>query len=368
MSQVNILILDGESPFTAKVVRSLSLDPRWQIHVLARAVGSQRPALAWSRHVRSFHLTASNQDDQAYLACVRTVAQQTSASAILPVIEPTSLFCIRHRAALEEIAPLAPLPAADTFVTGIDKGLLAAFMVRHAIPHPRTCLPPDPMRSQLTYPLLVKPRRSCGGRGFAKVESPEELQCELARRPDRADVCLQEYIEGIDVGCSVLVQEGNIVAWTTQRGLRRLRPYAALSEMQMEASIPAHKTTGDLMKALNWSGIAHVDLRIDARTGQPLVLEINGRYWDSLWASTAARVNFPDLVCRMTLGEALPAARPRSGRFVQPRALRKDFMRLLPRLFQFRWNGLSMILADPVPEILTKLRSWQAAKLRERPA
>ncbi|MES2696312.1 MAG: ATP-grasp domain-containing protein, partial [Verrucomicrobiota bacterium] len=270
----------------------------------------------------------------------------------------------RQRAALETLARLAPLPPAALYATAIDKGSLAAFMAQHGIPHPRTCLPAELATAALRYPLLIKPRRASGGAGVVKVETPAALQQELARRPDRADVCLQEYIEGADMGCSVLVHHGRIQAWTTQRGVSRRFTYASHSEIQMEDSLPVHAVVAQLMQALNWSGVANIDLRVDARTGQPLVLEINGRYWDSLWASTAARVNFPDLVCRLTLGEPLPAVAKRSGRFVQPRALPRDLLRLRPRLLRFRWNGLSMILSDPLPEAIAGFREWHSARAK----
>lgn len=356
---VQILLLDGESLFTPKVVRSLGLEKRWRMHVLARVAGDEQPTLAWSRHLRSFHMVPAACDEQTYLAAIREVVEETGAQVIVPVVEATALFCIRHRAALEQIARLAPVPAqAEMFTTATDKGLLAAFMAQHHIPHPRTCLVSEVATKRLRYPLLVKPRRSQGGHGMVKVDTPAELQRELASCADRADVCVQEYIEGEDRGCSVLVQDGEIRAWTTQRGVSRSGPYAPHTEIQMDASQPVYEAAARLMRALNWSGVAHLDLRIDARTGQTLILEINGRYWNSLWASTAARVNFPDLVCRLALGEPLPELSPRTGRFVQPVVLREDLLRLRPRILRFRWNGLSMILSDPLPEAIRFAQRW----------
>lgn len=359
---VNVLLLDGESLFTPKVVRSLAQNKRWRMHVLARvAWEDEQPTLAWSRHLKSFHMTEIGTDEDIYLDAIRRVVAETGAAIIVPVVEGTVRFCIRHRAALEKIARIAPVCADEAmFATAIDKGLLGAFMARHGIPHPRTCLVSELATAGLQYPLLVKPRRGWGGDGMVKVDTPAALRRELATRADPADLCVQEYIEGEDRGCSVLVQDGEIRAWTTQRGVSRVGTYSPHTEIQMDASKPVHDVAARLMRALNFSGIAHLDLRIDARTGQPLVLEINGRYWNSLWASTATRVNFPDLSCRLALGEPLPAVKKLTGRFVQPGALRKDLLRLRPRIFRFRWNGLSMILSDPLPEAVRYVsRFWK---------
>lgn len=361
MLQVNILLLGGESSFANKVARALGCVPRWRIHVLARAAGYRRHALFWSRHVASFHTAKPTGDEQDYLAAIRRVVAKTGAAIIMPVDEASSLFCIRHREALATMASLTPLPSADSFATAIDKGLLADFLARHGIPHPPTCLPRHAIDSgPLTYPVLVKPRRASGGGGFTLVRTQADLPQDLARRGEPLNVCVQEYVEGIDMGCSVLAGNGRILAWTTQRGLQRPRPYGPYSVIQMETSASVHQITAQLMQALNWSGVANVDFRIEAGTGRALVLEVNGRFWDSLWASSAAGVNFPDLLCRLTLGEALPPNLPQPGLFVQPRALPQDILHLRPRVFRFRWNGLSMILTDPLPEAITGLRSLRA--------
>lgn len=53
------------------------------------------------------------------------------------------------------------------------------------------------------------------------------------------------------------------------------------------------KTISELMKSLNWSGVACVDIRFDNKEQIFKVIEINTRYWRSLMGSLAAGVNFP---------------------------------------------------------------------------
>lgn len=352
-------MLDGESAFAIPVVRSLATAPHWQIHLLTKATcRNGRPPIAWSRHVSSVHLLPDDADDQLTLATIAEVVRETGAQVILPIVEATSLFCIQHRQALEKIAKLAPLSSAEDFSTAIDKGLLSRFMAQHALPHPRSSLPEDPHLASLTYPLLIKPRRASGGGGVVKVSSPEELNRELKHHPHRTHVCVQEYIEGHDLGCSILACDGEILAWTTQRGLRRSQPFSSFSEVQMEVYPAALECVTRLMRALNWSGIAHVDLRVDACTGQVYILEINGRYWASLWASTMANVNFPDMVCRTVLGERLPATRLRPGRFLQFSLVLGDLLRLRWSFRQPPWTSLPVVLNDPLPTMLTL---WQRA-------
>lgn len=352
MTDIPVLVLDGESGFATSVVRSLAIARRWKIHLLAKPAGpNQRPAISWSRHVSSVHRLASDADDQTTLARIAEVVRETGSQVIIPIVEATSLFCIRHRETLTQIAKLAPLASADSFTTAIDKGLLGLFMARHGLPHPRSYLP-DGNLAELNYPLLIKPRRACGGAGIVKVTSPEALHQELARHPHEGDVCVQEFVEGYDLDCSVLVREGEILAWTTQRGLHRDDAFARFSEIEMEPHPDAVEVVARLMRALNWSGIANVDLLVDSRTGKNYILEINGRYWASLWASTMADVNFPDMVCRAALGESLPTMRQKPGRFMElPTAIR-DIVRLRWRFRSLPWTNVLAILNDPVPTVV----------------
>src|ERR1700741_3632595 len=56
-------------------------------------------------------------------------------------------------------------------------------------------------------------------------------------------------------------------------------------------------------------------MRLPARHETPLVLEINGRYWNSLLGSRNAGVNFPLLACQLCLGTAAANTKPHHARY-----------------------------------------------------
>lgn len=351
----NVLLLDGESFFTPKVVRSLALAKRWRIHLLTRVGEGHRPALEWSRHLASFHAVAAD-GDAAYLREVTRIVQLTNSAVIMPVVESTTLFCIRHREALAKIARLMPLPTAAAFATAIDKKRLADFMAERGIPHPVTKAADDSALAGLRFPVLVKPRRERGGNGIVHIDTPAELPAEIARRDSISSVFIQEDVDGADIGCSVLARDGRIEAWTVQRGVCRPKPFAAFSEVQLEPCEPVLSVARRLIAALEWSGVANIDFKIDARNGQPLVLEVNGRYWATLLASTFSGVNFPDLACRLALDEPVAVLIARNGHFVRARELLRDLINLRPR--RRRWTDAGLILRDPLPELVAALRRW----------
>ena len=223
--KTDILILDGESSFALSVVRSLAQTRRWRIHVLGGEARPKCPALQWSRHIESYRHIREGVSDDATVETIKRAVGATGAKLIVPVTEPTSLLCIRYRAELENVARLAVLPTEKSFTTAIDKGLLAGFCVEHGIPHPATVLATEGEKAELRFPVLLKPRRLSGGRGIRRIESAVELESVLSTC-DKTQHCVQQGFEGMDVGCSVLVNEGKIVASTVQQSLQRSGPFA----------------------------------------------------------------------------------------------------------------------------------------------
>jgi predicted ATP-grasp superfamily ATP-dependent carboligase len=62
-----------------------------------------------------------------------------------------------------------------------------------------------------------------------------------------------------------------------------------------------------LLQAFDWQGPAMVEFKVDARDGQPRLMEINGRFWGSLQLALDAGMNFPLLYYRLAMGEDLPS-------------------------------------------------------------
>lgn len=356
MPRTDILVLDGEAFLALKVVRVLAQAKRWRIHVLAKATESPRPFIEWSRHVSVFHQVVAG-DESEYLREVERMVRRVKAKVILPVTESGVLFCIRHRDALERITAVPSLPTEEMFTTAIDKGRLAAFMAEHGVPHPKTLPGSAASFEELQCPLLVKPHRERNGWGIVRVESLAELHAELDRRKSANDFCVQEVVEGSDWGCSALAKDGEILAWTTQRGLRRKGRFSTFDELQIEVSEPVREVVARLIRALKWSGVANLDLRISARTGEALVLEVNGRFWASLAASMLAGTNFADLAAQHTLGAYNNRSdqRSRDVRFVHANAWVRTVLR--NRGVRKIRSDLLLVISDPLPQIMSRLKT-----------
>ena len=108
----------------------------------------------------------------------------------------------------------------------------------------------------------------------------------------------------------------------------------------------------NLMKALNWSGVANIDFRFDKTDSTYKVIEINPRFWLNTEASALAGVNFPYLYCLSSLNKKIDFTPVKSGVFLHLKSLIKRFQRnpLLVFKINFLLNNtpFRFIIKDPL--------------------
>jgi predicted ATP-grasp superfamily ATP-dependent carboligase len=63
----------------------------------------------------------------------------------------------------------------------------------------------------------------------------------------------------------------------------------------------------ELLQRFGWEGVAMIEYKVDAATGEPYLMEVNGRFWGSLQLAVDAGVDFPALLASLALGQHPPA-------------------------------------------------------------
>jgi predicted ATP-grasp superfamily ATP-dependent carboligase len=367
---LSVLVLDDASPFAVDVARCLARIPALAIHVLS---GARYPAIRLSNTYSSFHHTQWTDADELF-ARVSRVAEQTEADIVLAVDEPAVGFLCRYGDSLRQSVATGLVPQLDAFEITADKGLLADFLARSQIPHPPTIrftnseTFAEAIRT-LPVPLLLKPCRGSNGSGIAYFDDSRALLALLEKDPGfTRRFVVQHYIPGFDIDCSVLCQQGEVLAYTIQRPFLpsvRFRPPPGFDFVMDEQTLDVVKR---LVAALQWSGVAHIDLRYDERDGRVQVLEVNPRYWGSLLGSLAAGVNFPYLAC--LAGLKIPSTTPtyRNVRFVSGSWAIRSWLHRPPNgkpRFAFAESSLKYLLADPLPALHGPIvRCWSRAQHR----
>jgi predicted ATP-grasp superfamily ATP-dependent carboligase len=295
------------------------------------------------------------------LDIILQTAKQSGADIIIPVNRPTIRLLAEYHDEVEAIAALPPTPKPESMDIVSDKWLLAQYLQKENIPCPTTILYQKNVSdiqvlATLLFPVLVKPLDGEGGVGIEYFDELSKLVDYLEREsvPDR--LIIQSFINGYDIDCSVLCENGKILAYTIQKafiaGKSRFAPADSIEFLHQNQ---VYDVIEELMQNLNWSGVAHVDLRFDEIENKPKIIEINPRYWGSLLGSLVAGINFPHLACLTSMKIDFPKPEYHFIRYTKPEVSIKLLIRKYligdATIRKFSETGLPYTMQDPFPEV-----------------
>lgn len=312
---MRVLVTNGDTRPALAITRSLG----YQGHEVIVAA-ERYPSLASASRFCAGQETypAPDHGADAFARAIADIAARRQVGLLLPVTEIATTLIAENRQLLPAGCVL-PLPSTEALRVANDKSKVLALAVELGIPVPRTVTIAS--RSQafdpaaMNYPVVIKPARSrvqtAAGWLSAGVDyaaDAEELRRKLERLPaELFPVLLQERIVGPGVGVFACYQEGRRVALFSHRRLREKPPSGGVSvlaeSVPLDATASAHAER--LLSRLNWHGVAMVEFKRDDRDGSLRLMEINGRFWGSLQLAIDAGVDFPALLARMALGEAV---------------------------------------------------------------
>ncbi|MDP9203239.1 MAG: ATP-grasp domain-containing protein [Gemmatimonadota bacterium] len=310
-----MLVTDGEQRAALASVRALGR-AGYEVHVCSARTSSISGASRFCS--RSYKVADPLRDPGSFVADVKRLAASTKADVLLPVTEAALLAVLPHRESFDCAIPFAD---ASAFRDICDKRKVLAAAKAHGIAVPSqneiaTADDVSGLNGSLQFPLVLKPNRSVAERGGERIHagvsyatSSADLKRALDRIPGAAyPLLLQQHIDGAGFGISVLVWDGELVAAFSHRRVREKPPSGGVSVFS--ESIPLDNDlllrSLSLLKDFSWQGVAMVEYKLDAVSGIPFLMEINGRLWGSLQLAIDAGVDFPRLLVEAALG-ALPA-------------------------------------------------------------
>ena len=256
---------------------------------------------------------------------------------------------------------IPPIADADSMALVSDKGRLAHFLEAHHLATPTTlrCSPSHdvPDLVALQFPVLIKPAQGANGRGIKRFETAASLLEYFEAETVGEDYIIQRYIDGYDIDCSVLCSEGEILAYTIQKGLAvESGDYKSPTKIEFLHDQAVYDLVCRMLRKLGWSGIAHIDLRYDAVSGKVNIIEINPRYWGSLPGSLVAGVNFPHLACLAARDISFSVPEYRHVKYAAAktalRLVREKIFKGAKTDIRLGETDLPNMLKDPLPEII----------------
>jgi glycosyltransferase involved in cell wall biosynthesis/predicted ATP-grasp superfamily ATP-dependent carboligase/CelD/BcsL family acetyltransferase involved in cellulose biosynthesis len=354
-----VLVLDGQTNYALACTRSLgragysvfvASDRRW-------------PVAAWSRHCKaSYRLDAQT---IAAFAALRAWAVDRGVTTVLPLTERSCLLCDVERRAWEGVGITVGCAAGDTLLQAFDKAITVERAAACGVRTPSTRVPTSLAdgragAAEVGFPCVIKQRFTHAWDGTAFVASqrpsyvsgPEGVEAALlAARQGEHWPLVQAYVRGRGKGAFALCDHGRAVAWFAHERLRDVRPAGSGSTLRRSIALdprlqqPAER----LLAELQWHGPAMVEFRDNGRD-EPWLMEVNGRFWNSLELAVRAGADFPRWWLALLRGESVPDA-PRYVEGLTLRWLMGDLKRLVYILL-----GQPPGYPDPYPTFLQGLK------------
>jgi predicted ATP-grasp superfamily ATP-dependent carboligase len=317
---MSVLVMDAAGNHALAVVRSLG---RRGLRVAA-ADSTWLGKAAFSRYCaeRAVYPPPSRGIPE-FLAGLLRLLERLRPALLMPMTERTIMALLTGRAAVESVVRLAPLPPDGALRVAFDKRETLSLARSLGIAAPWTVSPRNvdelaALRGSLSYPVVIKPHRSefvtqdgriVPGGPAAYCFDAEHLEARYLAVHRRAPLPLiQEFIPGPGYGISAICERGEIRSLFAHRRLRTLKPTGSGSSLRESVPAPPDmvETARALLGNLRWHGVAMVEFKLDTRDGRPKLMEINGRFWNSLPLAIAAGVDFPFLLYRLATEGTIP--------------------------------------------------------------
>jgi predicted ATP-grasp superfamily ATP-dependent carboligase len=339
-------------------VRALIVEDGFQRGALAacRALGSagwrvglaspERGFAAGSRWARAWHRVPAAADSVAGLVeAVSRAIESDRYDVVFAAGDPELLALSERRDRLGAVFPHAPHGAIERV---LDKLALADAGRRAGLAVPESVSPED--AEEQAGPLVVKPRATAavttpgGLRRFHAVLAPSGAEAAaLANRLRSAGLepLVQRFVRGRLAALVVVADRRSRLVARVQQEADVLFPDDAGGSVRAR-TVPvdsglAERTAGFLQE-LGWFGLAQVQFVVPDR-GEPVLIDVNGRFYGSLALALAAGPNLPAIWAGLATGRATPPGGDgRAG--VRYHWLEGDLRRLRAKRFVGAASGL----------------------------
>lgn len=306
-----VLVTDASRGAAVAAIRSLS---RRGHSVIAADSEPRSPGFA-SRYIDGHFLyTCPTKNPIQFIDDILDCIQRYQIDMIVPV---TDRAILPLESARDKIDPVCKVVWAPKEAMAIvrNKDLTFQLAEELGIPYPKTRLVSHvdealEFARQLGWPVVLKPVSShtltqedavkLWSVTYARNET--ELVTKMKAFQKASGVLLQEYFSGAGIGVEVLANQGRIHSAFQHRRLREVPITGGTSSLRCSEALHPNllEQTIQLVHALNWTGLAMVEFKLNA-AGESRLMEINGRIWGSLPLAVESGVDFPARLCDLAM-------------------------------------------------------------------
>jgi D-aspartate ligase len=360
----SVLIPDGESPLLFNLLNCFSQVKGVDVYVMSNL---EHSSFKVSSRIKKYIYNPKTNTETDWVSNINKEVSRFNIDVVLPIDENGIRILIKHKNLIPN-NKLVALASYENFNIAINKGVLTAYMNKTQIQKSNNVVvKPGGLfdDEKIKFPVLIKPTvNSGGGVGITKFYSREELEKYFINNKFEIDYLVEEYLSGYNICCNVFCIEGTILASTIHKGLmkgnREFGPSVGLEFLYEDDLYQIIKT---LMKSLNWSGVANIDLIYEEIAKEFRVIEINPRVWYNVEASALAGVNFPYLQCLHHLSIDFEKPKYNFVKYLNLngvlKCIKSNKFSMLSFKVLFKNGQLPFVLKDPLPmvyQVFSKLK------------
>ena len=204
---------------------------------------------------------------------------------VLPLVDFSASILSKHKKELSKYAEIY-VNDYEVFSKSQDKLEVMKTCMNNNIPCPKTLdnikTLKEILDSDLTFPIIIKPRIGCGAKGFHRFNDSNELQIYLINnRINLSDMVVQEClpIDSKLISENIFVDKKGKIKSAFLYRCNRFYPLSGgtgtFNETFHNKNI--HKECIKLIKMMKLKGCVGVDLMIDSRDNVAKIIEINPR-------------------------------------------------------------------------------------------
>ena len=310
-SSATVLVTDGEHRASLAVTRSLG---RAGYRVIVSSPRGRTIAGA-SRFASGSVVTPDPlSDPSGFIAALRGQCEAHKVQVLIPISDQSLGPVLDARASFGGVT--IPFPPRDAYRRISDKGLLLEEAAALGITVPSQVVlagpPSSTVLDRVGFPAVLKPARSVIKTPASQVKlsvghsaSREQLEASLALLPDSAyPILVQQRVVGPGLGVFLLMADGAPLAAFGHRRILEKPPSGGVSACSESVAVDPDllRKSVELLRRFEWEGVAMVEYKLNSLTGQPFLMEVNGRFWGSLQLAIDAGVDFPRLLVDHALG------------------------------------------------------------------
>jgi predicted ATP-grasp superfamily ATP-dependent carboligase len=309
---MSAFITTGESIKALTVARSLGN------RGIPLTIGSSEKysLAACSRYCQSKFIYPSPSHTQQFVNTLTQFLNHNHYDVLIPVHSKDTIIISKYKHKFEQYTTI-PLPAYDTMVTLSDKSKIPGIAEELDIPIPKTFIPSknyplNEIAEVITYPAIIKLRNRTSSMGQSYAFCADDL-CKKYQAtiqtynllPNEYPI-IQEYINGIGYGVSMLYNEGEVRAKFTHKRIREYPVTGGPSTYRISTTHAKMESIAEkLLSHYSWHGVAMVEFKL-SNDGHPYLIEVNPRFWGSLNTAVLSGVDFPYLLYLMAIEGDIP--------------------------------------------------------------